>query len=48
MLNQRRTLLQYLRRSKFEVYVQLISRLGLKDNYAQQDRLASRYRPAVR
>ncbi|KAI3428583.1 hypothetical protein D9Q98_007405 [Chlorella vulgaris] len=47
MLNQRRSLLQYLRRSKFDKYAVLISRLGLKDSYGPQDRLSSRYKPAV-
>lgn len=46
MLNQRRKLLQYLRRSKFDKYAVLISRLGLKDSYGPQDRLSSRYKPA--
>ncbi len=35
-LVQRRKLLTYLRRSKFDVYAALISRLGLKDSYAPQ------------
>ena len=47
MLNQRRTLLQYLRRSKFDMYAVLISRLGLKDSYGPQDRLSSRYKAAA-
>jgi hypothetical protein len=47
MLNQRRTLLQYLRRSKFDKYAVLISRLGLKDSYGPQDRLSSRYKGAA-
>ena len=47
MLNQRRTLLQYLRRSKFDKYAVLISRLGLKDSYGPQDRLSSRYKAAA-
>ncbi len=33
MLNQRRTLLQYLRRKDFDSYAIVLSRLGLKDNY---------------
>lgn len=48
MLNQRRKLLQYLRRSKFDAYAVLISRLGLKDSYGPTDRLSQRYKPAVR
>ena len=47
MLNQRRKLLQYLRRSKFDKYAVLISRLGLKEAYAQQDRFSSRYKAAA-
>lgn len=43
MLNRRRSLLQYLRRSSFEAYAMLISKLGLKDNYATQDRYSVRY-----
>ncbi len=43
MLNQRRKLLQYLRRSNFDKYAVLISRLGLKDSYGPQDRLTQRY-----
>lgn len=46
MLTQRRQLLQYLRRTKFDVYVTLIGRLGLKDSYALQDRFSTRYKPA--
>ena len=33
MLNERRTLLQYLRRKDFDAYAIVLSRLGLKDNY---------------
>ena len=33
MLNQRRSLLEYLRRKDFDVYAIVLSRLGLKDNY---------------
>lgn len=44
MLNQRRKLLQYLRRSKFDAYAVLISRLGLKDSYGPADRLSQRYK----
>jgi small subunit ribosomal protein S15 len=47
MLAQRRALLQYLRRTRFDAYAALISRLGLKDSYGPQDRLSTRYRPAV-
>lgn len=47
MLNQRRKLLQYLRRSKFDKYAVLISRLGLKDSYGPQDRLSQRYNKPV-
>lgn len=36
MLTQRRKLLMYLRRTKFDLYAALISRLGLKDSYAPQ------------
>lgn len=36
MLTQRRKLLTFLRRSKFDVYAALISRLGLKDTYSPQ------------
>lgn len=48
MLTQRRSLLQYLRRSNFDAYAMTISKLGLKDNYAQHDRYTVRYKPAVR
>ena len=48
MLNKRRSLLQYLRRTDFEGYVSLIGRLGLKDNYAPNDRFSVRYKAAVR
>jgi small subunit ribosomal protein S15 len=44
LLNQRRKLLQYLRRSKFDKYAVLISRIGLKDSYGPQDRLSARYK----
>ena len=47
MLTTRRQLLLYLRRTKFDTYAALISRLGLKDNYAAQDRYSSRYRAAA-
>lgn len=43
-LNQRRKLLQYLRRTDFDSYVSLITKLGLKDNYYPMDRLSARYR----
>lgn len=33
MLNQRRSLLQYLRRKDFDSYAIVLNRLGLKDNY---------------
>ena len=36
MLHQRRKLLQYLRRTRFDSYAVLISRLGLKDSYGPQ------------
>lgn len=36
MLHQRRTLLQYLRRTSFDKYAVLISRIGLKDSYGPQ------------
>ncbi len=48
VLNRRRSLLQYLRRTDFDAYAALISRLGLKDNYAPQDRFSVRYKAAVR
>lgn len=35
VIAQRRALLQYLRRTDFGAYVQLISRLGLRDTYAK-------------
>ncbi|DBB15968.1 TPA: hypothetical protein ACH3X3_003340 [Trebouxia sp. C0006] len=38
MLNQRRTLLQYLRRKDFDSYAIVLSRLGLKDNYLKLER----------
>ena len=36
MLSQRRSLLQYLRKNRFEAYSVLIARLGLKDSFAKQ------------
>jgi small subunit ribosomal protein S15 len=48
MLNKRRSLLQYLRRTNFDAYVSLIGRLGLKDNYGRQDRFSVRYKAAAR
>ena len=48
MLNRRRSLLQYLRKTNFDTYAALISRLGLKDNYAAQDRFSVRYKAAAR
>lgn len=36
MLARRRSLLQYLRRTRFDAYAMLIARLGLKDTYAKQ------------
>lgn len=36
MLHQRRKLLQYLRRTSFDKYAVLISRIGLKDSYGPQ------------
>ncbi len=36
MLNQRRRLLAYLRRSNFERYCFVLHKLGLKDVYAKQ------------
>ncbi|KFM25073.1 37S ribosomal protein S28, mitochondrial [Auxenochlorella protothecoides] len=45
LLSQRRSLLQYLRRSNFDTYAMTISKLGLKDNYAQNDRFTVRYKP---
>lgn len=45
MLTQRRCLLQYLRRTRFDAYAALISKLGLKDApYAPQDRYTIRYK----
>jgi Ribosomal protein S15 len=38
-INQRRKLLQYLRRSDFDAYIKLLPRLGLKDVFAKMDRL---------
>jgi small subunit ribosomal protein S15 len=47
MLMQRRSLLQYLRRTRFDTYVALIRDLGLKDApYAPQDRFSLRYKAA--
>jgi hypothetical protein len=48
MLNKRRSLLQYLRRTNFDAYVALIGRLELKDNYGSQDRFSVRYKAATR
>lgn len=48
LLNRRRALLQYLRRTDFDSYAALITRLGLRDNYAPQDRFSVRYKAAVR
>ena len=48
LLNRRRSLLQYLRRTDFDAYAALISRLGLKDNYAPQDRFSVRYKALAR
>jgi hypothetical protein len=43
MLNQRRALLVYLRRTDFESFCYVIHKLGLKDNnYARQVRLYTR------
>ena len=39
MLADRKSLLQYLRRTRFEAYSVLIARLGLKDNFAKQVRV---------
>ena len=36
MLAERKSLLQYLRRTQFETYSVLIARLGLKDSFAKQ------------
>ena len=41
MLNQRRSLLEYLRRTDFDTYAIVLSRLGLKDNYMQLVRTQS-------
>eukprot|EP00884_Botryococcus_braunii_P008505 jgi/Botrbrau1/17656/Bobra.0166s0084.1 len=38
-LNQRRKLLQYMRRTEFNAYMQLLPRLGLKDVFVKMDRL---------
>lgn len=40
MLNKRRKLLEYLRRTNFEIFATTISKLGLKDNYAPRDRFS--------
>lgn len=48
MLNRRRSLLQYLRRKDFDKYAVIISKLGLRDNYAPQDRFSVRYKAALR
>lgn len=48
LLNTRRSLLQYLRRTNFDAYAALISRLRLKDNYSPQDRFSVRYKAATR
>lgn len=47
MLAKRRSLLQYLRRTEFDAYASLISRLGLKDTYGPQDRFTLRYKAAT-
>lgn len=47
MLNQRRKLLGYLRRSNFERYAFVIHKLGLKDTYAKQMRY-DKYRVGTR
>ncbi|KAK9835461.1 hypothetical protein WJX74_000511 [Apatococcus lobatus] len=39
MLTKRRKVLQYLRSQNFEAYSIVISKLGLKDSFAKQDRL---------
>ncbi|KAI8101960.1 hypothetical protein M9434_007021 [Picochlorum sp. BPE23] len=43
MLHGRRQLLQYLRRTQFDRYAKVISRLGLKDSFGPQDRFTQRY-----
>ena len=43
MLHGRRQLLQYLRRTQFDRYAMVISRLGLKDSFGPQDRFTQRY-----
>ncbi|KAI7846253.1 hypothetical protein COHA_000233 [Chlorella ohadii] len=48
MLHQRRKLLQYLRRTSFDQYAVLISRIGLKDSYGPQDRFSSRYKGVLK
>mmetsp|Transcript_35492 Transcript_35492/g.89495 ORF Transcript_35492/g.89495 Transcript_35492/m.89495 type:complete len:214 (+) Transcript_35492:121-762(+) len=40
MLNKRRKLLEYLRRTNFDIFATTLSRLKLKDNYAPQDRFS--------
>ena len=40
MLNQRKSLLQYLRRKDFDSYAIVLSRLGLRDNYMKLVRLS--------
>lgn len=47
LLNQRRQLLCYLRRSAFERYAFVLHRLGLKDTYAKQARY-DKYRTGTR
>lgn len=46
MLHQRRKLLQYLRRTSFDQYAVLISRIGLKDSYGPQVGAALGHLPA--
>jgi small subunit ribosomal protein S15 len=38
MLNQRRSLLQYLRREDFDTYALVLSKLGLRDTYIKRER----------
>eukprot|EP00775_Hariotina_reticulata_P000512 gene512-784_t len=47
MLNQRRKLLSYLRRSNFERYAFMLHSMGLKDTYAKQARY-DKYRVGTR
>eukprot|EP00878_Enallax_costatus_P040859 GHUV01047258.1.p2 GENE.GHUV01047258.1~~GHUV01047258.1.p2 ORF type:complete len:105 (+),score=24.40 GHUV01047258.1:164-478(+) len=47
MLNQRRKLLGYLRRSNFPRYAFVLHKLGLKDTYAKQERY-DKYRVGTR